>query len=172
MGEPPAIRPSPGREAAHRPLHLALPLGTALAVARSRSTPFGGRRGQYSAPATDATNATNEPANRDNRNRTYESLDITSPDEIKPFAGQRANGRCQITIQISDPEDDDDFGKIMLVKYSGGWETLRPQDSDPYRVIIEAYPQIQEMDLNPVIAYEDKITIVDARIILKPFKEP
>jgi len=33
--------------------------------------------------------------------------------------------------------------------------------------IIEAYPDIQEMDLNPVIAHEDGITIVDVRIILK-----
>ncbi|MCD6352677.1 MAG: acetate--CoA ligase family protein [Proteobacteria bacterium] len=33
--------------------------------------------------------------------------------------------------------------------------------------IIESYPQIQEMDLNPVIAHEDGVTIVDARIILK-----
>lgn len=33
--------------------------------------------------------------------------------------------------------------------------------------IIEAYPQIQEMDLNPVIAHEDGFTIVDTRIILK-----
>ena len=33
--------------------------------------------------------------------------------------------------------------------------------------IIEAYPQIQEMDLNPVIAHEKGVTIVDARIILK-----
>lgn len=33
--------------------------------------------------------------------------------------------------------------------------------------IIEAYPQIQEMDLNPVIAHEDGVTIVDVRVILK-----
>ena len=33
--------------------------------------------------------------------------------------------------------------------------------------IIEAYPQIQEMDLNPVIAHESGLTIVDVRIILK-----
>ena len=33
--------------------------------------------------------------------------------------------------------------------------------------VIEAYPEIQEMDLNPVIAHEDGVTIVDARIILK-----
>ena len=33
--------------------------------------------------------------------------------------------------------------------------------------IIEAYPQIQEMDLNPVIGHEDGVSIVDARIILK-----
>ncbi|MBW1680174.1 MAG: acetate--CoA ligase family protein [Deltaproteobacteria bacterium] len=33
--------------------------------------------------------------------------------------------------------------------------------------IIEAYPEIQEMDLNPVVAHEDGLTIVDARILLK-----
>ena len=33
--------------------------------------------------------------------------------------------------------------------------------------IIESYPQIQEMDLNPVIVHEKGISIVDARIILK-----
>ncbi len=33
--------------------------------------------------------------------------------------------------------------------------------------IIEAYPDIQEMDLNPVIARNDGLSIVDARIILK-----
>ncbi len=32
--------------------------------------------------------------------------------------------------------------------------------------IIEAYPIIHEMDLNPVIVHEDGLTIVDARIIL------
>jgi len=33
--------------------------------------------------------------------------------------------------------------------------------------IIEAYPQIEEMDLNPVIVHEKGLSIVDARIILK-----
>ncbi|RJP81880.1 MAG: acyl-CoA synthetase [Desulfobacteraceae bacterium] len=33
--------------------------------------------------------------------------------------------------------------------------------------IVEAYPDIEEMDLNPVIVYETGIRIVDARIILK-----
>jgi len=33
--------------------------------------------------------------------------------------------------------------------------------------IIESYPDIQEMDLNPVIARNDGLSIVDARIILK-----
>jgi acetyl coenzyme A synthetase (ADP forming)-like protein len=33
--------------------------------------------------------------------------------------------------------------------------------------IMEAYPQIREMDLNPVIVYEKGLTVVDARIILK-----
>ena len=34
--------------------------------------------------------------------------------------------------------------------------------------IIEAYPEIQEMDLNPVIVHEKGLTIVDVRIIMKP----
>ncbi len=33
--------------------------------------------------------------------------------------------------------------------------------------IIQAYPQIEEMDLNPVIVHEKGLSIVDARIILK-----
>lgn len=33
--------------------------------------------------------------------------------------------------------------------------------------IIESYPQIQEMDLNPVIVHQKGLSIVDARIILK-----
>jgi acetyltransferase len=33
--------------------------------------------------------------------------------------------------------------------------------------IIESYPEIQEMDLNPVIAYNQGYAVVDARIILK-----
>jgi len=33
--------------------------------------------------------------------------------------------------------------------------------------IVESYPEIQEMDLNPVIAFEHNIAVVDARIILK-----
>ncbi|MBN2468603.1 MAG: acetate--CoA ligase family protein [Deltaproteobacteria bacterium] len=37
--------------------------------------------------------------------------------------------------------------------------------------IVEAYPQIQEMDLNPVIAHKDGVTVVDARIILRKTHE-
>ena len=37
--------------------------------------------------------------------------------------------------------------------------------------IIEAYPQIQEMDLNPVIIHHEGLSIVDARILLKPRSE-
>jgi acetyltransferase len=33
--------------------------------------------------------------------------------------------------------------------------------------LVEAYPEIHEMDLNPVIVYENGLKIVDARIILK-----
>ena len=34
--------------------------------------------------------------------------------------------------------------------------------------IIESYPQIQEMDLNPVIIHHEGLSAVDARILLKP----
>ena len=33
--------------------------------------------------------------------------------------------------------------------------------------IIEAYPEIEEMDLNPVLVHETGVTLVDARILLK-----
>ncbi len=33
--------------------------------------------------------------------------------------------------------------------------------------IVESYPQIQEMDLNPVIVHEKGVSVVDARIILR-----
>jgi len=33
--------------------------------------------------------------------------------------------------------------------------------------IVEAYPDIEEMDLNPIIVYESGLSIVDARVILK-----
>lgn len=37
--------------------------------------------------------------------------------------------------------------------------------------VIESYPDIQEMDLNPVIVHEKGLTVVDARIILKAQQE-
>jgi acetyltransferase len=33
--------------------------------------------------------------------------------------------------------------------------------------VIEAYPEIQELDLNPVIVHENELKIADARVILK-----
>jgi acetyltransferase len=36
--------------------------------------------------------------------------------------------------------------------------------------LIESYPEIEEMDLNPVIVYEKGVNIADARIILNPDK--
>jgi acetyltransferase len=38
--------------------------------------------------------------------------------------------------------------------------------------IVEAYPRIQEMDLNPVIVHHDGLQIVDARILLNPPHAP
>ena len=37
--------------------------------------------------------------------------------------------------------------------------------------IIGSYPDIQEMDLNPVIVYEQGLNVVDARVILTPENE-
>jgi acetyltransferase len=34
--------------------------------------------------------------------------------------------------------------------------------------LVESYPRIQEMDFNPVIAHEKGLTVVDARVLLKP----
>ena len=34
--------------------------------------------------------------------------------------------------------------------------------------VVESYPEIVEMDLNPVIVHHDGLSIVDARILLKP----
>jgi acetyltransferase len=33
--------------------------------------------------------------------------------------------------------------------------------------VVESYPEIAEMDLNPIIVYNEGLSIVDARIILK-----
>jgi len=33
--------------------------------------------------------------------------------------------------------------------------------------IVDAYPEIHEMDLNPVIAHESGLSVVDARILLR-----
>jgi acetyltransferase len=33
--------------------------------------------------------------------------------------------------------------------------------------IVESYPEIEEMDLNPVIVHEKGVSVVDARVILK-----
>ena len=38
--------------------------------------------------------------------------------------------------------------------------------------LIESYPEIREMDMNPIIVYEKGINIVDARILLKNGDEP
>ena len=37
--------------------------------------------------------------------------------------------------------------------------------------IVVAYPQIAEMDLNPVIVHQQGLSIVDARVILKSDEE-
>jgi acetyltransferase len=38
--------------------------------------------------------------------------------------------------------------------------------------VIESYPEIQELDLNPVLLHADGLSIVDARILLRPEPAP
>jgi acetyltransferase len=38
--------------------------------------------------------------------------------------------------------------------------------------IVEAYPEIEEMDFNPVIVHTEGLSVVDARIILKSKSAP
>ena len=66
------------------------------------------------------------------------------------------------------------MGEIRATPLLDGFRGLPPYDkailsrllvqcSD----IVEAYPEIEEMDLNPVIVFEKGASILDARIILK-----
>ncbi len=64
--------------------------------------------------------------------------------------------------------------EIRSVALLDGYRGRPPADKKSIRKllliiseVIEAYPDIQEMDLNPVIAYKDSVEIVDVRILLK-----
>jgi acyl-CoA synthetase (NDP forming) len=66
------------------------------------------------------------------------------------------------------------IGELRVSAIFNGFRGKPPVDKDALvdllrtvSVIIEAYPQIQEMELNPVVAHKDGAAIVDARIILK-----
>ena len=64
--------------------------------------------------------------------------------------------------------------EIRSAKLLDGFRGSRPRDRKAIvnllrtvSEIIEAYPDIQELDLNPVLVHEDGLSIADARIILK-----
>ena len=64
--------------------------------------------------------------------------------------------------------------EIKSVKLLNGFRGQPPVDRKAIKrllltisEIIGAYPEIQEMDFNPVIVYEEGLNVVDARIILK-----
>lgn len=64
--------------------------------------------------------------------------------------------------------------EIRSSKLLGGFRGSRPRDRKAIvnllltvSEIIEAYPDIRELDLNPVLVHEEGLSIADARIILK-----
>ena len=66
------------------------------------------------------------------------------------------------------------INEIKSVKLLDGFRGQPPIDRKAIKrllltisEIIGSYPEIQEMDFNPVIAYEEGLNVVDARIILK-----
>ncbi len=67
------------------------------------------------------------------------------------------------------------INEIKSVKLLDGFRGRPPVDKQALKKllltvseIIGSYPEIQEMDFNPVILYEKGLNVVDARIILKP----
>ena len=67
------------------------------------------------------------------------------------------------------------INEIKSVKLLDGFRGQPPADRKAVKrllltvsEIIGSYPEIQELDLNPVIAHEEGLSVVDARIILKP----
>ena len=67
------------------------------------------------------------------------------------------------------------LGEIRSARLLNGYRGRPPVDKTALRKllltvseIVEAYPEIIEMDLNPVIAHDNGIEVVDARILLKP----
>jgi acetyltransferase len=64
--------------------------------------------------------------------------------------------------------------EIRSAKLLDGFRGSRPRDRKAIinllltvSEIIQAYPDIQELDLNPVLVHEEGLSIADARIILK-----
>jgi acyl-CoA synthetase (NDP forming) len=67
------------------------------------------------------------------------------------------------------------LGEIRSARMLTGYRGRPPVDKKALRrllltvsEIVEAYPEIVEMDLNPVIAHDKGVEVVDARILLKP----
>ena len=67
------------------------------------------------------------------------------------------------------------ISEIRSAKLLDGFRGEPPKDKKALKrllltvsEIVEAYPEIQEMDLNPVRVYEKGLNIADARVILKP----
>lgn len=78
-------------------------------------------------------------------------------------------------LPISPLSADKMMAEIKSAPLLNGFRGIPPCDKKALRKlllkcseIVEAYPDIQEMDLNPVICHEKGLSIVDARIILTP----
>lgn len=77
-------------------------------------------------------------------------------------------------LPISPPSAKKMIDEIKASVILNGYRGRPPADKKALRrllltcsEVIEAYPEIKEMDLNPVIVYKKGVAVVDARIILK-----
>lgn len=77
-------------------------------------------------------------------------------------------------LPISSPSAKKMIDEIKASVILNGYRGRPPVDKKALRSllltcseVIEAYPDIKEMDLNPIIVYEKGVSVVDARIILK-----
>ncbi len=76
-------------------------------------------------------------------------------------------------LPISPPSAKKMIDEIKASVILNGYRGRPPADKKALRrllltcsEVVEAYPEIREMDLNPVIVYENGVAVVDARIIL------
>ena len=85
----------------------------------------------------------------------FEALEAALPDRVRLELVRPNNAEIGLELDLIAAADN----RSDLTTFMASLENV-PE-------IVEAYPEIHEMDLNPVIVYEKGLSIVDARVILK-----